>query len=219
MAGGLPPLPGHVVRPYSSGMPARPLRDVFTDLLGQPGTPDGPDAASEVLHASGHLDLPDGLVAEAVVNFADTAPIEVAEQLHGFVAAHSPVPGPDLPDEPPSWLEALTSTEVPAELDGWPEPADLGPAHLTAPEGDDATDPAALDFGRGDTDTADAVHAGDAIPGPAEHRDETAGFDADFDAWTPTGAHQLDDDLITDATGHDADDDGADDDSEAGLDG
>ena len=34
---------------------------------------------AEVLRASGHADLPDGLVAEAVVSYADTAPIEVAE--------------------------------------------------------------------------------------------------------------------------------------------
>src|SRR5215218_5765290 len=127
MPGGLPPLRDGGGRPYSNGMAtARPLRDVFTDLVGHDGSP--ADAA-EVLRASGHADLPDGLVAEAVVNFADTAPLAVAEHLAPFVMAHSPVPqrAPELDADvdadvdgdldAPSWLAALTSAPVPDGLD------------------------------------------------------------------------------------------------------
>src|SRR5688572_28359292 len=92
----------------------QPLRDVFAGLAGTGGA--GEPAA--VLAASGHEDLPDGLVAEAVVNYADTAPVEVAEHLASFVRAHSPVPGPA--GDPPTWVAALGSAPVdidPAELD------------------------------------------------------------------------------------------------------
>src|SRR6185437_12229270 len=91
---------------------ARPLRDVFTDLAGN--HPTSPNAA-DVLAAGGHAGLPEGLAAEAVVNYADTAPIEVAQHLASFVMANSPVPlGPEVPDadEPPGWLAALTSAPV-----------------------------------------------------------------------------------------------------------
>ncbi len=124
----------------------RPLRDVFADLAGEPGT----DTPSDVLAANGHPDLSDGLVAEAVVNYADTAPIEVAQHLAPFVMAHSPVPvvsGYD--DDAPTWLAALSSAPVPDEID----PAavlDLGQDH--------GLDPAvAGDQGRGLS--ADASHA------------------------------------------------------------
>src|SRR5690606_37616813 len=74
------------VRSYSRPMDAtRPLHDVFADLAGT-----GHGEPAEVLRANGHGDLPDGLVAEAVVNYADTAPMEVAQHLAPFVRAHSP---------------------------------------------------------------------------------------------------------------------------------
>jgi hypothetical protein len=64
----------------------RPLREV---LGGQA------DRLAEDRHAAlaeaGHPDLPDALVAEAVVSFADTAPHQVAEHLAPFVTAHSAV--------------------------------------------------------------------------------------------------------------------------------
>jgi hypothetical protein len=66
--------------------PARPLRDVFDDLtVGRAGA----------LADSGHRDLPDQLVSEAIVNYADTAPVEVAEHLAPFVKVHSAVPTDD----------------------------------------------------------------------------------------------------------------------------
>jgi hypothetical protein len=100
---------------------ARPLRDVFAglgegadDLVGGPGG---------VLSASGHSNLPEPLVAEAVVSYADTAPHEVAEHLAPFVQAFSavPLPAPDgAPD--PDWFGLLATAPrvtdpAPAVLD------------------------------------------------------------------------------------------------------
>lgn len=71
--------------------PARPLRDVFDEVArGDLGA----DPA-DTLAASGHGDLPDQLVSEAIVSYADTAPIEVAEHLSPFVKLHSAVPADD----------------------------------------------------------------------------------------------------------------------------
>jgi hypothetical protein len=73
----------------------RPLRDVFGEQA---------DRLAEDRHAAlqeaGHPDLPDALVAEAVVSYSDTAPPQVAEHLAPFVSAHSAVrhgesPGPE----------------------------------------------------------------------------------------------------------------------------
>ncbi len=89
---------------------ARPLRDVFTDLAGDHAT--SPDPAA-VLAASGHADLPEGLVAEAVVNYADTAPIEVAQHLAPFVMANSAVPVTAVYEETPAdWLQAVSTAPV-----------------------------------------------------------------------------------------------------------
>jgi hypothetical protein len=90
--------------------PARPLRDVLTDLVGEADAP-GP---ADVLAANGHADLPDELVAEAVGSFADTSPLEVAEHLSTYVMANSPVPQPDAPPvDLASWLDAVTSAPPP----------------------------------------------------------------------------------------------------------
>jgi hypothetical protein len=126
---------------------ARPLRDVFADLTGG-GSAAGDPAA--LLRDEGHPDLPDHLVAEAVVSYADTAPVEVAEHLAPYVTAHSAVGADEAPgDEPPAgWLDLLDSA-----------PADAGQADIDdlapLPDGfDDADhlgpDPGlGLDFGTG----------------------------------------------------------------------
>jgi hypothetical protein len=115
--------------------PARPLRDVFADLLGDAGAarPD-PDA---LLAASGHAHLPAHLVAEAMVNYADTAPVEVAEHLAPYVTAHSGVPVQGPPGD---------SGVDDADPAGW---ADL---LATAPAADAGTDPSGAD-----ADDLDAV--------------------------------------------------------------
>ena len=147
------------MRPYSSAMAtARPLRDVFTDATGDEAARASDPA--ELLRSSGHEDLPDTLVAEAVTSYADTAPVEVAEHLSQYVMANSAVPGIGAEVDPSSWLEALAgapelleSTVDPAAagLDGEP-PSEAGQA---APDTGDATldvgdDPGFdLDFGLG----------------------------------------------------------------------
>ncbi|MEV0900024.1 hypothetical protein [Actinoplanes sp. NPDC049802] len=80
-----------------------PLRDVFAGLAG-PGRDPG-DFLRE---------LPEELVAEAVVSYADTAPAEVAEHLAPFVSAHSAVGGHDQAGDP-GWLELLATAPVEAE--------------------------------------------------------------------------------------------------------
>ena len=99
--------------------PARPLRDVFTDLTGDAGAGAAQDPAA-ALAASGHPDLPDTLVAEAIVSYADTAPPEVAEHLAPYVMANSAVPAADpaaSEPDPSSWLDLLASAPDVAEFD------------------------------------------------------------------------------------------------------
>jgi hypothetical protein len=154
--------------------PVRPLRDVFAELsaAGRPA-PGGVDPA-RVLAEHGHGGLPEGLLAEAIVSYADTAPVEVAEHLAPFVVAHSPVPvGPgdvaDLgssADDAPSVLHGLAlladaphpfpDDVDPAALDGHAvhpieDPAHhLGAVHAFGPELQADSGPhVELDFGHG----------------------------------------------------------------------
>ena len=93
----------------------RPLRDVFTDLVGEPG----PTDPAALLSGHGHPGLPDDLVAEAVVSYADTAPVEVAEHLAPYVTAHSVVGADPEAEAPEGWLGLLGTapdvTELPEE--------------------------------------------------------------------------------------------------------
>lgn len=96
--------------------PARPLRDVFAELSGT-GHGSALDARNPdaVLADAGHPQLPAGLVAEAVVSYADTAPIEVAEHLAPYVMAHSAVPTDVVGDvDEPHWLDVLSAAPDPA---------------------------------------------------------------------------------------------------------
>jgi hypothetical protein len=196
----------------------RPLHDVFSGLAGTAG---GAEPA-DVLRANGHEALPDGLVAEAVVTYADTAPIEVAEHLSAYVAAHSPVPRTDAGIEAPSWLDALATAPAGVDIPGDPDPGgdlDAGVADpaaaWSAPAGaaaaeDDFDDADGAGFGAGAegpaTDAADeARHAepehgfsdGAALNGSASLNDGAGSFD-DLHL-PPTGA--------ADRSGLDADSD------------
>jgi hypothetical protein len=72
--------------------PARPLREVFADLIQDEGARNAYTADPDgFLGAYGHADLSVGQVSEAIVSFADTAPPAVAEHLAPFVMAHSVV--------------------------------------------------------------------------------------------------------------------------------
>ena len=128
-------------------MDARPLRELLADLVGDAGARQeyGSDPAG-YLAAHGHPDLPEPLVAEAVVSYADTAPVEVAEVLAPYVAAHGPVPSDS---EPSDWFGLLTSADV--ETD---DPFDES---LEVAEPADWADPVELDFGAGHVSEASSV--------------------------------------------------------------
>jgi hypothetical protein len=157
-----------------------PLRELFDHLAtrvtdvgdgtGGMGGMDGMDGGGPLdpraaLDAAGHGGLPAELVAEALVNYAATAPAEVAESLAPFVIAHSGVPAEDGDPtdavEPPSVADgfALLTGVAPAvgpdpieglgpdtsALDGLsPDglaPEDAAPSAQDPPADDETTDP------------------------------------------------------------------------------
>lgn len=113
--------------------PVRPLHDIFAGLANDPAAGRGEGAEpGDALRAGGHGELPEALVAEAIVSYAGTAPAEVAEHLAPFVTGHGPVP----PEDPAATgldlahgLDLLATTPPPApatEDDAVPEdPFDL----------------------------------------------------------------------------------------------
>ena len=128
--------------------PARPLNELLADLVGDAGPAHGDP--QEYLSANGHADLPPDLVAEAVVSYADTAPVEVAEHLAPYVTAHSAVPAGDEPSA--DWFELLTTAPT-GDLEADPELDDLS---SPSPDGDTDADPGPeLDFGTGSADLLD----------------------------------------------------------------
>lgn len=150
---------------------ARPLRDVFNELVGEERAD-----RDAVLRDSGHGDLPGGLVAEAVVSYADTAPVEVAEHLAPFVMAHSAVPVDGLMEadaEPAAVLDLLATApagaDPAAELDGGAldglESAQTGPDPTYAGAGGDAADLDSADTGPDPTYGGDAAGLESADPG------------------------------------------------------
>ncbi|MEU4221389.1 hypothetical protein [Actinoplanes sp. NPDC026623] len=100
--------------------PARSLHEIIAGLAGDAGTPG--DLAA-VLRAGGHPDLPEDLLAEAVVSFAGTAPAEVAEHLAPFVMAHGPIADDDTAAGEIGALPGLLATVPAAELDDDSAPA------------------------------------------------------------------------------------------------
>ena len=98
-----------------SGTAVRSLREVFASL--SHGSAD-PAAA---LAQAGHGDLPGHLVTEAIISYADSAPVEVAEHLSPYVVAHSAVPAPEGHPYPVpelhEGLDLLGSAPEPAHAD------------------------------------------------------------------------------------------------------
>jgi hypothetical protein len=147
--------------------PARSLHSVFTDLTGERGYAEASGLApDEVLAAGGHPDLPEGLVAEAVVSYADTAPFEVAEHLAPYVRVNSAVPQAGAPasGEEPHWYALLTTAPPAAALVGGPDALDAeanalaGTGAGVAPAPDA---PADLEFGHGHRGPTEQTAAGD----------------------------------------------------------
>lgn len=154
--------------------PAHPLHDLLAGLAD--GTVDRRDSndLAATLREGGHPDLPDGAVAEAIVSYADTAAVEVAEHLAPFVAGHSAVPlDPALGTamEVRDGLELLATAPFADPLDE-PMIGGMPAAGEPAPDaGAGLTDPADLDFGTGaaaGTDTGSDVAGAAGQPGPAE---------------------------------------------------
>ena len=78
--------------------PVRPLRELFSllsDSRSDAVADDSPVHPQDLLDVHGYGDLPPELLAEAIVSFAGTAPVEVAEHLASFVTEHSGIPGWD----------------------------------------------------------------------------------------------------------------------------
>jgi len=137
---------------------ARPLYDILAGLTGEDVAGAAP---GEALRAAGH-DLPDALIAEAIVSFAGTAPVEVAEHLAPFVTAHGPVPPADPAATAPELadgLALLASAPTPDLADLEAEAALPGSAGAGAGDAEGASelsaDPFDLDFGGGDTGEGD----------------------------------------------------------------
>ncbi|GIF64811.1 hypothetical protein Ais01nite_28460 [Asanoa ishikariensis] len=164
-------------------MDARPLKDVFTDLVGDPS------ANAAALAGAGH-DLPPDLVAEAVVSFAGSAPAEVAEHLAPFVTAHSGVPVESELEEPAGWAELLaTAPEPGTELDDdvpldVPQGDHPGVGELAFGSGDTSGQTPDLDLDTdpgGDLDDEPVAVGGGPSEYPDDLADDTEGF-TDLDA-------------------------------------
>ncbi len=149
---------------------ARPLHEVLDELVGDADTGRAHGDPEAYLAANGHPDLPADLVAEAVVSYADTAPVEVAEHLAPYVTAHSAVPVEDVSSA--DWFGLLTTAPA-GGLAPEPDIDDLATDDdLWSPEGDPGP---GLDFGSGATDVLDAPSISDDVepePLPAENTAE-----------------------------------------------
>ncbi len=123
----------------------RPLHQVFSALAGTEAEPD-PGALGP---AARGLDLPDDLLTEAIISFADTAPAEVAAHLAPFVTAHSPIAAVD-PAEPAELWDAAQGLGL---LAGAPTGLALSepyaPERLDPLDGLDGLAEPAVDFGPG----------------------------------------------------------------------
>lgn len=132
---------------------ARPLRDVFDRLVAQEH-----DAAGGLV-GSGHDDLDATMLADALVGYSDTVPVEVAEHLEHFVTAVTTHQAPD----PTIGLDLLTTAPAVAD-DALAEP---GPPDDLAPA-DPGADPEPADdlgFGTGTTEVVLPDATTEPVPG------------------------------------------------------
>jgi hypothetical protein len=126
------------------------LREVFDELAGG-GEADPAGALAD----RGYGELPEPLLSEAIVSYADTAPVEVAEHLSPFVMVHSAVPvDGDVTAGDGLALLATAPEPIVADDQGTEEPAAAEPD-----AGDSSFEE--FDFGHG----AEAVDAWDAPVG------------------------------------------------------
>jgi hypothetical protein len=149
------------------------LREVFDALVGEAH----PDPGGLVRDSG--FDLSEAAATDALVNYAHSAPVEVAEHLAGFVTAHSPVPGEPAAAEVTAsdGLTLLTTAPVPLGHD----PADLDEQPLGGMGSGEADDGDELDFGSGRIVPADEA-AGTGAEGTAG---DPAADDVPFDGGVP----------------------------------
>lgn len=183
----------------------RPLRDAFNEVSGSAGQA-GTAGPEQVLRAAGHPDLPGELLGEAVVNYADSAPPEVAEHLAPLVMAHTGIVAHARnvgEIDPEQWLDRLATapelgTDPQMRVDHDLDDIPAGPivdSHLDQEAGGSFedlsdqdgglfTDPVDLDFGQGDASAVPGVGE----PGPGGAYPTDASFeDASGDGDDPTG--------------------------------
>nr|MDT0663166.1 hypothetical protein [Micromonospora sp. DSM 115978] len=170
--------------------PARSLHEIITGFTGDAGT--SGDLAA-VLRAGGFADLPQDLLAEAVISFADTAPAEIAEHLAPFVMAHGPIAPVDVAAGDIDRLPELLATVRATEPDEGPVPE---MTDIDQPTGADLLD--GENYGVGDaaagagSATPDTAFGHGADPGRPEPADDVV-FDAEAPEAAPAGsgdAHQ-----------------------------
>jgi hypothetical protein len=138
---------------------SRPLQQVFAEL---PGSGTDPAAA---LEAAGYADLPGELITEAILSYAQAAPLEVAEHLAPFVVANGPIP----PDVDASDVDA-PDLDDPAALD---EEMSADPfAGLELLAGADAVQDAAPDDEVPDDEVPDDEVPDDEVPNDEVPDDE-----------------------------------------------
>ncbi|HEV7651944.1 MAG TPA: hypothetical protein VGP26_27630 [Actinophytocola sp.] len=184
---------------------ARPLHELLADLVGDADAVRAHGDPEAYLAAHGHPDLPPDLVAEAVVSYADTAPVEVAEHLAPYVTTHSAVPA----DEPPAddWFGLITTAPA-DDLDPDPDFDDVPDDHVPP----DHSGPA-LDFGTGSVDALDEPSTEDtedtAHPGDDTGSDGSpdAGDHSRAPAWDDLGPDSTDPDALDADSDEDSDDD------------
>lgn len=182
------------------------IREVFDELAGG-GDADPADALAD----RGYGELPEPLLSEAIVSYADTAPVEVAEHLSPFVMVHSAVPV-DLAAEAAAsdGLALLASAPEPIVLDD-PDPGavpatgqETGQQDTGGPEIDDLSYDGGLaldfDFGQGDLGGAGLAGEGTGagLPGtpepatpqaePGQAWEDTAPLDAPEPAYADGGS-------------------------------
>ncbi len=182
---------------------ARPLHELLGDLVGDAGPAHGDP--QEYLAANGHADLPPELVAEAVVSYADTAPVEVAEHLAPYVTAHSAVPAGD--ESSADWFDLITTAPT-GELEADPELDDLSSSSPDTDTDTDADPGPELDFGTGSADLLDESleSAAPVESAPSSTSDDSAAEVADDESRAWTDLEPADPALAAD-TGDDTDDD------------
>ncbi len=192
----------------------RPLHELLADLAGDGDAGRAHGDPEAYLAANGHAGLPPDLVAKAVVSYADTAPVEVAEHLAPFVTTHSAVPA----DEPPSddWYDLLTTAPAAPADDLDPDPGldpdqdpDLSDDAPWSPDDDPGP---GLDFGTGSADDLDApADADDSATDDDQSPAGTHDQPAREAAWTDLDPESADLDALPAADSENAEDSDEDD--------